>query len=653
MHFSCRALIAVLAILALSASGAAQTPKRKTAPANPSASSAAKTPASAAMTERQRAIHALNRLTFGPRPGDVSKVLAKGVDAWIEDQLHPESISDGLLDARLSAYITLRMPPKQLAQTFPSDAVIRQVVAGKRPLPADPMPRLVYSVQVARIKQQAANQAATVKPASDGGATPVQDQARDIADNLLAMPKEKRLAALLDVLPEQLINFPNMLRPDQRDRLNTDFKPAEREVFYSLNNPTGVVANELQQAKILRALLSERQLLEVMTDFWFNHFNVYQYKGADAYFTTAYERDVIRPHALGKFSDLLVATAQSPAMLFYLDNWLSIGPHSAAAGKNPQQSGLNENYGRELMELHTLGVDGGYTQADVTEAARVFTGWTINQVDDGGEFAFDPRRHEPGNKKILGQTFYEAGSDEGMHLLDVLAHHPSTAHFVSKKLAQRFVADDPPESLVKQMAATFLSSDGDIREVLRTMFKSPEFWSPKYYRVKLKTPLEFLISALRASSADVSAPDAILQNLTAMGMQPYGMLVPTGYSMKAETWENEGALLSRINFATALSNAKLNGVRFDPAYLMMLEIVDSAELPKTRTVISGQHTGLDLAMALIEDAVLAGDLSAKDEAIIRQQVEDPAVQRQMAASPVLGLRLVTAFVLASPEFQHR
>lgn len=605
------------------------------------------------MTERQRAIHALNRLTFGPRPGDVSKVLAKGVDAWIEDQLHPESVSDGLLEARLSAYMTLRMPPKQLAQTFPSDAVIHQVAAGKRPMPVDPMLRLVYSVQVARMKQQAANQAATVKPASDGGANPVQDQARDIADNLLAMPKEKRLAALLDVLPEQLINLPNMLRPDQRDRLNADFKPAEREVFYSLNNPTGEVENELQQAKVLRALLSERQLLEVMTDFWFNHFNVYQYKGADAYFTTAYERDVIRPHALGKFSDLLVATAQSPAMLFYLDNWLSIGPHSAAAGKNPQQSGLNENYGRELMELHTLGVDGGYTQADVTEAARVFTGWTINQVDDGGEFAFDPRRHEPGNKKILGQTFYQAGSDEGMHLLDVLAHHPSTAHFVSKKLAQRFVADDPPESLVKQMAATFLSSDGDIREVLRTMFKSPEFWSLKYYRVKLKTPLEFLISALRASSADVSAPDSILQNLTAMGMQPYGMPVPTGYSMKAETWENEGALLSRINFATALSNAKLNGVRFDPAYLMMLEIVDSAELPKTTTVISGQHTGLDLAMALIEDAVLAGDLSAKDEAIIRKQVEDPAVQRQMATSPVLGLRLVTAFVLASPEFQQR
>ena len=316
-----------------------------------------------------------------------------------------------------------------------------------------------------------------------------------------------------------------------------------------------------------------------MTDFWFNHFNVYQYKDRDPYYTTAYERDVIRPHAFGKFYDLLLATAQSPAMLMYLDNWLSIGPHSQAAGKNGQ-SGLNENYGRELMELHTLGVDGGYTQSDVTELARVLTGWTIAQPDDGGQFQFDPRRHDPGIKTVLGQKIYEAGVDEGLRVLDMLAHQPATAHFISKSIATRFVSDDPPESLVDRMAATFQSTDGDIREVMRTMLRSPEFWSPKVYGAKFKTPLEFVVSAVRASGANVVAPDALVQNLTAMGMQPYGMAVPTGYAMKAETWDNEGALLARINFATTLTQGKMAGVQFDPATLLTIGILRNADQPQ-------------------------------------------------------------------------
>ncbi|HXA56843.1 MAG TPA: DUF1800 domain-containing protein [Candidatus Acidoferrum sp.] len=613
----------------------------------------------AALTDAQHALHALNRLTFGPRPGDVQTVLSQGVDSWIEDQLHPESIDDSALNARLAPYATTRMNAKLLAQSFPSDGVIRQVMAGKRQVPDDPALKLVYAVNVARLQQQDA--AKTTPPPAMSGAPDSsvavnqpssEDEARALADTIVALPKEKRLAAFEATPPEKLVNFPNLLRPDQRDRLSADFTPQEREVFRAFANPQAVVASELQQAKLIREVYSERQLLEVMTDFWFNHFNVYQYKNQDVFYTTAYERDVIRPRALGKFYDLLVAVAESPAMLMYLDNWLSIGPHSQAAGKNGQ-SGLNENYGRELMELHTLGVDGGYTQADVTQLATVLTGWTIAQPDDGGQFQFDPKRHEPGDKTVLGEKFYAAGQDEGMRALDALAHRPATAHFISRCIATRFVSDDPPESLVARMAATFQSSDGDIREVMRTMLHSPEFWSSQVYKAKLKTPLEFVVSVVRASGATVVAPDALVQNLTAMGMQPYAMAVPTGYSMKSEQWENEGALLTRINFATTLTQGKLPGVQFDPSSLVVRGALSSADMPKTKAAFEGKHTSLDVALALTEDAILQGDFSAKDEKVIRTQMQDPDVERRMTASPLDGLRLISGFILASPDFQRR
>src|SRR5580704_869636 len=550
----CRHVVIAFAILAAASPAVSQTVTKKKSPASKAAAGASE------LNERQRALHALNRLTFGPRPGDVEAVLAKGVDAFVEDQLHPESIDDSTLNAQLNPYATTRMSSKQIAEMFPSDGVLRQVIAGKKELPTDPVQRLIYSVNVARLQQQeqatkaAVAAAKAADPPKAGAATgtvvaadPVamdvsasrevtpQDRARAIADSLLAMPKNQRIESLENSPADMLVNFPNQIRGDQRDRLNADFSPQEREILRAFTNPQAVVTSELQQAKVMRAVYSQRQLLEVMTDFWVNHFNVFVFKDRCPYYTTSYERDVIRPHALGKFYDLLLATAQSPAMLMYLDNWLSVGPHSPA-GKNGQ-NGLNENYGRELMELHTLGVDGGYTQSDVTELARILTGWTIAQPDDDPQFKFDPRRHEPGVKTVLGEKFYEAGSDEGLRALDMLAHHPSTAHFISKSIATRFVSDDPPEGLVSRMAATFLSTDGDIREVMRTMLKSPEFWSPKVYRAKFKTPLEFVVSALRASGANVTAPDALVQNLNAMGMRPYGMEVPSGYSLKAETWQ--------------------------------------------------------------------------------------------------------------------
>jgi uncharacterized protein (DUF1800 family) len=656
-------MLAILVALNISAPVLPQSAAQKeTSPA------AASRTRSATLSDRERVIQALNRLTFGPRPGDIDAVMAKGMDAWIEDQLHPESIDDSALNARLGPYATTRMNSKQLAQTFPSDTVIRQIIAGKRTMPDDPESTLVYSVNVARIKQQEAVKAQTAngdatpaakmsaptaadnaaKPASPA---PAEVQVRAIADTLLALPKNQRLAALENAPAEQLVNFPNLLRGDQRERLMADFSPQERETVRALGNPAGVVASELQQAKLIREIYSERQLLEVMTDFWFNHFNVFQYKNQCVYYTTAYERDAIRPHALGKFYDLLVATAQSPAMLMYLDNWLSIGPHSQAAGKNGQ-SGLNENYGREVMELHTLGVNGGYTQSDVTELARVLTGWTIAQPDDGGQFQFDPRRHDPGTKTVVGDKFFEAGVDEGLQALNMLAHHPSTAHFISKSIATRFVSDDPPEELVDRMAAKFLSSDGDIREVLRTMLHSPEFWSPRAYGAKMKTPLELVVSTLRATGTNVISPESLLQNLTAMGMPPYGMAVPTGYSLKSETWDNEGALLARINFSTALTQGNLPGVQFDPGAIVTLGIITSLDQPRTKAVLAEKHTGLEFAIALTEDTILPGELLPKDEAIIRKETQDPDAERSTAAL-ANRLRLIIAFILASPEFQHR
>jgi uncharacterized protein (DUF1800 family) len=635
----------------------APSPKKKT---NPSRSA----DPSGVLGERQRALHALNRLTFGPRPGDLNAVVAKGLDSWMEDQLHPESMDDSALNSRLAAYATTRMGLKQMAELFPSDNAITQIVSGKRTLPTDPLQKMISAVQLARIEQQKANQAAAAanathlpKPESDlaasagAAAEPAspQDLARAIADRLLALPKEQRLADLENQAPERLIDFPAQLRADQRERLLADFTPEEREVFRALAVPRNVVANELQQAKLIREIYSERQLQEVMTDFWVNHFNVFQYKDQCVYFTTAYERDTIRPHALGKFYDLLVATAQSPAMLVYLDNWLSIGPHSQAAGKNGM-TGLNENYGRELMELHTLGVDGGYTQADVSEFARVMTGWTVAQPEDGAKFQFDARRHDPGVKTVLGQKFYEAGVDEGLRALDMLAHQPATAHFVSQDLAMRFVSDNPPEGLVKRMAATFLSTDGDIREVLRTMLKSPEFWAPKFYGAKFKTPLEFVVSAIRASGADVTSADSLVQSLNAMGMRPYGMEAPAGYSMKAETWQTEGALLARINFSTALTQGKLAGVQFDAASLITRGLLANVELPK---LDDSEPAGVDRAIALTEEALLNGDLSVQNHSVIRKQMQDPQVQRQLASVPLEALRQVAGFVLASPDFQRR
>jgi uncharacterized protein (DUF1800 family) len=627
-----------------------------------------KTAKVAALSEHDRALHALSRLTFGPRPGDIEQVMALGVDNWIEQQLNPGKIPSPALDNRLGGYRTLRMPPRDLLQAFPNGQMIREAAEKKRPMPSDPVQFGLWEVLVDKYNdQQKANAAAaqaTPQPTPDEAAQKAavqagQDAARHLADMLLSLPKPNRMPSLMKLPVSDRRILLQYAPGDMRDKLVADFSPAERETWFSMNNPTGVVVSELQQGKVLRAIYSEHQLEEVMTDFWFNHFNVFIYKDQNQYLVTTYEREAIRANALGKFRDLLGAVAKSPAMLFYLDNWVSMGPNSQAAGVKPGQppnpsapaKGLNENYGRELMELHTLGVNGGYSQADVTQVARVFTGWTIGPMDQGWAFTFDPKRHEPGPKTVLGKTIPEKGMDEGLQVLDMLAKSPATAKFISTKLARRFVADDPPPALVEAMAQKFLASDGDIKEVLRAMVHSKEFWSPEVYRKKVKTPLEFIASAIRATGTQVQNPTPIVQALNKMGMPLYQMQPPTGYSTNGQAWMNSDALLERLNFSVSLTGGNIGGLNFDSLRMLALGLL--ARSAKEEVVPVSTSGGTDAAITLVEDALIGGDVSKNTDKAIRKSLDDPQIGSHLLDDPAKPLSTIIGLTLGAPEFQVR
>ncbi len=694
------------------------------------------------LKEEKRAVHALNRLTFGPRPGDVQQVMAIGVDRWIDLQLHPEKISDSALDARLVSLRVPHMSPHEIAEQFPDGALIKQVMDGKRSMPSDAARRAIYQVQIARHEEKrekkrelaeaapsapvastpsaaegaksaeelaaaaaspdaapnsmANNSMSAGEPAS-GAAVPAPEpavvevtpqkmtpeeeaQARRREDRLYAdlkiqslidLPPDQRYKKVLAMSPQEQIAFADSLRGGKGQEFFEGMDPEQRETLQAMNNPQAVIAEELAQAKLLRAIYSERQLEAVMADFWFNHFNVFINKGPVRLYLANYEQDVIRPHALGKFEDLLVATAKSPAMLFYLDNWLSVGPNSMQAlgipahpgrygpyryprfprpnAKRKQNAGLNENYGRELLELHTLSVNGGYSQRDVTEVAKVFTGWTIEKPNDGGGFQFDPRKHEPGPKFVLGHHIKPKGEDEGREVLHLLATSPQTAHFISLKLAERFVSDDPPPALVDRMAKTFEKKKGDIREVLSTMFHSPEFWAADTYRSKMKTPLEFVASAVRATGADVQDAMPLARQLNNMGMPLYGAQPPTGYSMKAATWVSSSALLNRMNFALNLTAGRMRGVKVDALQL------------------AGDPPSADAAMTVsaLEIKLLESDVSKQTHDSILAQMESPPKNGAGpdARGPQNGkappqpkppdASTIAGLLLGSPEFQRR
>ena len=694
------------------------------------------------LTERERALQVLDRFTFGARPGDVDHVQAVGVDKWFDQQLNPDAIKDPALDRRLTDFPTLYMTPDQALALFPDRGTIQQVADGKKPMPTDPLLAAMYEVQIAKLRREAAARkpdAAGNLPAEPSDAEKAAERqggqftAARIAGDLFALPKNQRMAALVQMPVDDRIAFTSYLGGDQKNQLLADFTPREREIFLGMAAGVGAqyqIGQELAQAKLVRAIVSERQLQEVMTDFWFNHFNIYIAKDSDQWYTTSYERDAIRKNALGKFGDLLLATAQSPAMMVYLDNWLSIGPDSQANGVNPANPrskpgnhGLNENYGREVMELHTVGVNGGYSQADVTNLAAILTGWTVNNPGQAGGFLFDSKRHEPGTKVWLGHRIGSGppfviqgtlaidaavaartappmddnsmgsmamggaeqkaaamanasgneGMKEGLLALNLLAHSPQTAHFISWKIAQRFVADDPPPSLVDRMTKTFLTSDGDIKAVLRTLVASPEFNSKKYFRNKVKTPMEFLASAFRTTLTDPSNPGALVNTIKSMGMPLYYALPPTGYYITADHWMNTSALVDRLNFAYQLTNGKFANQKFDAPKIVALGLMGEQALPSqitsagearsarpafteatmTETAPAAEPStsaGTEIALKVLESTLIGGEISAKTSQQIHQQLTQANAQN---TNPGDMLNLLTALVMGSPEFQLR
>ena len=506
------------------------------------------------LTEDQRILHLLNRATFGTRPGDFERARQIGFAGFLEEQLHPESIDDSEVEKRLAALPTQRLSSAELYNFYPPGPVLEQRMKEKNPQP-------VFG------------------------------------------------------RPQQMIV-------------------------------------EMVQQKLVRAVSSNRQLQEVMTDFWFNHFNVFANKEADQWLLTSYERDVIRPRALGKFSDLLLAVAESPAMLFYLDNWLSSAPESRPPGppplprppgqpqqplpprpapaqdlkpagsgeinaamtgqgsnskpdnqkpeapKPPQQPparrpGINENFARELMELHSMGVDGGYTQKDVQELARCLTGWTIDRPFQGGPFVFRAWAHDTGAKMLLGSAIPAGGGiSDGYRAIEILSRHPSTARFISRKLCQRFVSDNPPDALIERVARVFARTDGDMREVLRTVFNSPEFNSAAAFRSKVKSPLELAASAIRAVDGDTNGAPALHEWLRRMGEPLYQHQAPTGYGEDSSRWVNSGAFLTRLNFAVALASNQIPGTRFDQERLGSAAGTDMPEAAVNRLAAMIVHTEL-------------------------------------------------------------
>ncbi len=586
----------------------------------------------------EKVLQLLNRATFGSRPGDVERVRRMGIQAFLDEQLHPEKIEDSAVEARVVALPTFSMNTAELLETYPQP-MQAQLLAQRAP---------AGSPERGRPGQQRSAQA------------PPEGQA----------------------LPGGQAQRPNVL---------------------DMQGPRRIIM-ELAQQEVLRAVYSNRQLQEVMVQFWMNHFNIFAGKGADRWLMTSFERDTIRPQVLGKFEDLLVATAQSPAMLFYLDNWMSATPNPTSTGEfrgrstqpvwnsrhqaqrawapfggrgfgrrglfgraplgrwpienqraqipgaqfpprhpaNParpqNRRGLNENYARELMELHTLGVDGGYTQRDVLEVARCFTGWTIDRPRQGGGFVFNPRMHDFGEKVVLDRKIPGGrGQEEGLEVLHLLATHPSTAHFISLKLSRRFVADEPPSALVDRASQVFLKTQGDLREVLRTILTSQEFYSQAAYRAKMKSPLELVASSLRALGGETDAGVPLLMAIGRMGQPMFQYQAPTGFPDKASTWISSSTLLTRVRFALMLTSNRIPGTQVD------LKEVRAPTDDASRDAILD-----DLAKRLV-----GGRLAPETrEAVLKKAVATDATLAVDARDTKSGW-LLAGLVLASPDFQRR
>jgi uncharacterized protein (DUF1800 family) len=514
-------------------------------------------------TADSKVLHYINRLSFGPTPGEVQRVQSMGIERYLQEQLSPESIPQPpALTQQLASFQTLNMSPNALFETYG---------------PSKELKRMLFN--------QFGNKRNFQNPS------------------------------------------PILQKPELTEEQKAAIKAQRRRAR--------IITEEATTARLVRAVESPSQLQEVMTDFWYNHFNVFSGKGLDRLWVGAYEQQAIRPYALGHFGNLVMSTASHPAMLFYLDNWQNTGANTP--GARGRFKGLNENFARELMELHTLGVDGGYTQKDVTELARVLTGWGFCRNGRLGlkyDFCFDASRHDPGDKLFLGQTIKGGGAEEGTQAIAILVHSPVTARHISYELAQYFVADNPPQSLVDKLTKRYLETDGDIRAMLSTLFHSSEFQDPKYYGAKFKSPYQYLVSSLRVSGQSVRNPLLLAAQLNQFGMPLYGCQTPNGYQNTESAWLSPDALTRRISFATTFASGKLSLLPKSP--LISPQAEDGLLMaPETAPVQVPRFSGQPLDPVQLADT-LGNHFSPKTSAAIAKTTPD----------------LRSALILASPEMMH-
>jgi uncharacterized protein (DUF1800 family) len=609
------------------------------------------------LTIDKQNVHVLNRLAFGPRPGDIDQVRRMGVERWIDLQLHPDRISENpVLETKLKPLDTLRLPTWEILARYPSVNPAIAALAPPSPtsvLTQQQFTRLMNCSVDDRLSLLASLQPetrrvvlATASPQILEGLPLDLHQEATKARQAEQEARQKEMRRLMPPLNELLspdqvraaqrgtneekLAILNSLDPEKRRQVLQALPPQAfaglpelRREAMALRRPQDVVNSDLIENKLYRAIYSNRQLEEVLVDFWMNHFNVFNGKGPDRVLLASFERDAIRPYVFGHFKDMLLATARHPAMLYYLDNWQSQVPRDDlpfVQASGTRRPGLNENYGRELMELHTLGVDGGYTQQDVIAVARAFSGWTIYDPNKFAEFQFNPATHDRKEKLVLGHTIPAMGGEQdGLQVIDILANHPSTAKFISKKLAQRFVADDPPQALVDRMADTFMKTDGDLRAVLQTMFGSVEFLSEGAWQAKLKSPLEVVVSAVRALNGEVTDTFTLAQRIADLGEPLYGKVEPTGYPNTGEGWTNSAGILGRINFATALATSQIPDVKVDISRFNF----------KTPAAMAGELLGIAPPLSMVS-AIEKG------------------IQGKEATPSILA-----SVVMSSPEFQRR
>jgi uncharacterized protein (DUF1800 family) len=581
------------------------------------------------LTEQQKAYHLLNRITFGPRPGEVERVVKLGWEKYLEQQLRPQTIADTTVEEKLKLFPELQFTSTQLVRAFPPPNVMNRYL------------------QQRGMEQKMVNEVVGIMR----GNRPFDAQAA-------AANKQWALSNYGAATPEEV------------EKRYNEISAMIKELNVRPINEALMMA---QQARLVRSVYSERQLQEVLTDFWFNHFNVYARKGGPSNTTLiVYERDAIRPNVFGKFEEMLRATAKSEAMLYYLDNFQSMSPSGrrppnlnnadlfAAPNARPPMppppprpnrqpampqppprrpgAGINENYAREIMELHTLGVDGGYTQTDVQEVARCFTGWTLKNPQLGGGFHFEPLMHDDGEKTVLGQKIAAGGGvNDGETVIKLLTRHPSTAKFLATKLARKFVSDNPPQPLIDRVAKVYLKSDGDLTAVYKALFTAPEFWAAENYRAKIKTPYEMTVSAVRAIGAETNGSRAFHQWIEQMGEGIYLAQPPTGYPETAEHWVNTGALLQRMNFALALSHNRIPGTKVAPQNWMGDVKADTTE-KLTEQIIK---------------ALLKGEISAQTRATLNKYLNEPQPMKANNAQANPALPRLVALVLGSPEFQRQ